>query len=80
MARHSGTRSAAVRLRGSDTALELEIEDHGSGLNGTPDRAGLGIITMRERAELVGGRIEFSRPPSGGTLVRLHVPAGAGAT
>jgi signal transduction histidine kinase len=80
VARHSGTRSAAVRLRGSDTALELEIEDHGSGLNGTPDRAGLGIITMRERAELVGGRIEFSRPPSGGTLVRLHVPAGAGAT
>ena len=79
VARHSGTRSAAVRLRGSDTALELEVEDHGSGLGGSTDGTGLGIITMRERAELVGGTIEFSRPPSGGTLVRLHVPAGAGA-
>src|SRR5215471_10439578 len=79
VARHSGTRAAAVRLRGSDTALELEVEDHGAGLDGSPDRTGLGIVTMRERAELVGGTIEFSRPPSGGTLVRLHVPAGAGA-
>ena len=79
VARHSGTRAAAVRLRGSDTALELEVEDHGAGLGGSRDRRGLGIVTMRERAELVGGTIEFSRPPSGGTLVRLHVPAGADA-
>jgi signal transduction histidine kinase len=79
VARHSGTRAAAVRLRGSDAALELEVEDHGGGIAGSPDRTGLGIVTMRERAELVGGTIEFSRPPSGGTLVRLHVPAGAGA-
>jgi signal transduction histidine kinase len=79
VARHSGTRAAAVRLRGSGSALELEVEDHGAGLDGSPDRTGLGIVTMRERAELVGGTIEFSRPPSGGTLVRLRVPAGAGA-
>jgi len=79
VARHSGTRAAAVRLRGTETALELEVEDHGAGLDGAGDRAGLGIVTMRERAELVGGTIEFSRPPSGGTIVRLHVPATAGA-
>ena len=79
VARHSGTRNAAVRLRGSDTALELEVEDHGRGLDGATDGAGLGIVTMRERAELVGGKIEFSRPTSGGTLVRLHVPAEADA-
>jgi len=79
VARHSGTRAAAVRLRGTDSALELEVEDHGAGLDGTMDRAGLGIVTMRERAELVGGTIEFSRPTSGGTIVRLHVPAGASA-
>jgi nitrate/nitrite-specific signal transduction histidine kinase len=29
---------------------------------------------MRERAELVGGTIEFARPNEGGTLVRLRVP------
>ena len=78
VARHSGTHAASVRLRGSDRALELEVEDHGPGFDGAPDHAGLGIVTMRERAELVGGTIEFSRPPSGGMLVRLHVPAEAG--
>jgi signal transduction histidine kinase len=79
VARHSGTRAAAVRLRASDNGVELEVEDHGAGLDERTDRAGLGIVTMRERAELVGGTIEFSRPSTGGTLVRLHVPAGAGA-
>jgi hypothetical protein len=31
---------------------------------------------MRERAEMLGGTIEFLRPPEGGTLVRLKVPIG----
>src|SRR5215471_9944787 len=52
VARHSGTRSAAVRLHASETAIELEVEDHGAGLDGSPDRTGLGIVTLRERAEL----------------------------
>jgi signal transduction histidine kinase len=34
---------------------------------------------MRERAELLGGTIEFLEPPGGGTLVRLRVPVGTGA-
>jgi signal transduction histidine kinase len=55
--------------------LELEVEDHGRGLDAATERRGLGIVTMRERAELVGGTIEFSRPKEGGTLVRLQVPA-----
>ncbi len=39
-----------------------------------PARRGLGLVAMRERAELVGGTIEFARPAEGGTLVRLRVP------
>ena len=79
VARHAGTTDAAVRLRASDAAIELEVEDHGSGLDRATERRGLGIVTMRERAELVGGTIQFSTPPAGGTLVRLHVPARATA-
>ena len=74
VARHSGAKRASVRLRSSGDALELEVEDHGKGF--TADRAhrGLGLVAMRERAELLGGTVEFTRPPQGGTLVRLRVP------
>jgi signal transduction histidine kinase len=74
VARHSGASEAWVRLRSGENMLSLEIEDHGRGLDATTERRGLGIVTMRERAELVGGSIEFRRPDAGGTLVRLAVP------
>jgi signal transduction histidine kinase len=74
VARHSGAQRAWVRLRAEGQVLQLEVEDHGRGL--TPDRSrrGLGLVAMRERAELVGGTLEFLTPPEGGTLVRLRVP------
>jgi signal transduction histidine kinase len=76
VARHSGATRAWVRLRLDADVLELDIEDRGTGLDASPTRRGigLGIVTMRERAELVGGTIEFVRPPEGGTLVRLKIP------
>ena len=74
VARHSGASEAWVRVRASDGLLSLEIEDHGRGLDRSIERRGLGIVTMRERAELVRGTIEFRQPEAGGTLVRLTVP------
>ncbi len=74
IARHSGSRQAWVRLRFEPDALELEVEDHGRGLGTKIGRQGLGLVAMRERAELVGGSIEFGRPREGGTIVRLRVP------
>jgi signal transduction histidine kinase len=75
VARHSGAKQATVRLRFADGALELEVEDRGSGLSSSPAAGrGLGIVAMRERAALVGGTIEFTRPAQGGTLVRMRVP------
>jgi nitrate/nitrite-specific signal transduction histidine kinase len=38
------------------------------------------MIAMRERAQLLSGKIEFLRPETGGTLVRLHVPLHRGVT
>ena len=74
VARHSGARQAWVRLHAKDGMIELDVEDHGKGLDGPSSGRGLGIVGMRERAELLGGSIEFLRPPQGGTLVRLSVP------
>ena len=77
VARHSGTRRAWVRLHNDAAGLRLEVEDHGAGRRGLAarERRGLGLVTMRERADLVGGTIEFLTPAEGGTLVRFTVPA-----
>jgi signal transduction histidine kinase len=74
VARHSGAREAQVRLNFLPEALELEIEDHGKGSETPAPRSGIGLVGMRERAELLKGTIEFKRAPQGGTLVRLRVP------
>ena len=72
--RHSGSKKAWVRLRFLAQSLELEIEDRGTGFAAANVRQGIGLVAMRERAELVNGAIEFLHPANGGTLVRLRVP------
>ena len=79
VARHSGATQAWVRLRFLPNALELEVEDHGAGFtergfSERPARQGIGLVAMRERSELMGGKIVFSRPPEGGTRLHLTVP------
>ena len=74
VARHSGAKQAWVRLRFLPSELELEVEDHGGGFNGQPVKQGIGLVAMRERSELMGGRIVFSIPTAGGTLLRLTAP------
>jgi signal transduction histidine kinase len=76
-AKHSKTQQAWVRLDFTPDHLHLEVEDHGVGLPGDRRgsiRRGIGMVAMRERAELLRGTIEFLRPSEGGTLVRLEVP------
>ncbi|HEY3971687.1 MAG TPA: ATP-binding protein [Candidatus Sulfotelmatobacter sp.] len=74
VARHSGAKTAWVRLRFLPDALELEVEDHGVGFAERPGKHGIGLVAMRERSELMGGQIIFSRPAEGGTRVHLAVP------
>ena len=71
--RHSGAKEVWVRLQFLERRLQLDVEDHGGGfhLNG---KRGIGLVAMRERAELLNGKLEFLHPPGGGTLVRLSIP------
>lgn len=76
--RHSGAQRAWVRLRYVADALEVEIEDHGRGLSASSNGSrGIGLVGMRERAQLIGAELRFAQPAEGGTLVRLRVPRGA---
>jgi signal transduction histidine kinase len=74
VARHSGAKQAWVRLQFAPEHLQLEVEDHGSGFSGIRPRQGIGLVAMRERAELLSGTIAFDRPAEGGALVRMVVP------
>jgi signal transduction histidine kinase len=74
VARHSQSSRAEVRLRYLPDSLVLEVEDRGIGFK-SAEGQGLGLTSMRERSELVNGRIEFLPGESGGALVRLTVPA-----
>jgi signal transduction histidine kinase len=73
-ARHSGAKEAWVRLRFGPDELKVEVEDHGKGFEAQAVNRGIGLVAMRERAELLGGTLEFINPDGGGTTVRLHVP------
>jgi signal transduction histidine kinase len=81
--RHSGVQEAWVRLMYKSDALVLEVEDQGKGISPRADRFavtrendehGIGLVAMRERAELIEGRIEYLQSNGRGTLVRLSAP------
>lgn len=74
IARHSKATRAAVRLSFLPEAVVLEVEDEGVGF-GNREKQGMGLVSMRERAEMVHGRLEFLDRDGGGALVRLTVPA-----
>jgi signal transduction histidine kinase len=73
VARHSKSKTAAVRLSFLPDSVVLEVEDEGVGF-GARDGKGMGLVSMRERAELVNGQVEFLAREGGGALVRLTVP------
>jgi signal transduction histidine kinase len=77
VANHAKARHLTVQLRRFDARLALTVSDDGSGFV-TPPANGdgthrLGIKGMRERAELVGGRLEVESQPGQGTIVMFSV-------
>jgi len=71
--RHSKSSTAWVRLTVTADHLRLEVEDRGVGMS-EAGSGGLGLIAMRERADILQGTLELLRPPAGGTLVILEAP------
>jgi signal transduction histidine kinase len=71
--KHAGRASALVNVHYGADALELEVADDGVGAqNGAT--SGHGLIGMRERAAVFGGRIEAGPRGEGGYTVRASLP------
>jgi len=74
--KHSGVRSFKVNLRGTSDGLELTITDDGRGFDVQEgfETEGLGLTSMRERLQIVHGRLEIKSKPGAGTTIFAHVP------
>jgi signal transduction histidine kinase len=73
--RHADARTCRIRLNldESENFLCLEVQDDGRGLS-MNRRAGLGLNSMRERAEELGGTFTVTPIPTGGTLLEARLP------
>ena len=71
--RHSGAGRCDVAVRRTESALALDVTDDGRGIS---DRAlpGVGLESMRARAEEVGGRFDVAPAAGGGTRVSVSLP------
>ncbi|MEJ5945214.1 histidine kinase [Pseudokineococcus basanitobsidens] len=74
--KHAGPRARAqVRLRWLDGVVEVEVLDDGRGAGAPPGPpGGQGLVGMRERAALVGGRVDAGPARGGGWRVRALLP------
>jgi two-component system NarL family sensor kinase len=72
VARHAGARHCLLRLSVDRDGLAVEIVDDGRGI-ATERHRGIGMISMRERAEELGGALTVESGPSG-TTVRALLP------
>jgi signal transduction histidine kinase len=72
VARHAQARNCTLRLSWGEN-LKLEISDDGAGLPHGYN-PGVGLRSMRERAEELGGRCEINPAPGGGTQVIAYLP------
>jgi signal transduction histidine kinase len=72
--KHAGDARATVHVRYGSDSLELEIVDDGRGGGKRTSGGGHGLVGMRERVALYGGRFDASRRPSGGFAIRVVLP------
>lgn len=76
VARHAGVGRARVTAEQVDSGIRVVVEDEGSGFDPAATPGGLGLVSVRERLEAVGGRVTVESAPGEGTRVTVDVPVG----
>jgi PAS domain S-box-containing protein len=73
--KHAGATSVTVTVHSEDDRVELEIADNGTGFDPDAmiDHGGMGLASMQERAEKMGGSFAVLSAPAEGTRVRVNV-------
>ena len=74
--KHSRAQKAQIELAERSGVLHLRVSDLGVGfdINSLQEKGGLGLVSMRERLRLVGGKLSIQSHPSQGTQIEVQVP------
>ena len=77
--KHSGARRVEMVFAFEPDRVELRVRDNGRGFDPLAPgsqhvREGFGLVSMRERAEQLGGRVSVNSQPGAGTEVVLEAP------
>jgi len=77
--KHARASQVEITIERSGFNYVMSVKDDGVGFDAANENAarrpGLGMVTMRERAQAVGGRFEVRSMPTGGTRLTVQVPA-----
>jgi len=74
IARHSACTEADIELHADGDNLVLTLNDNGKGFDANEKRSGHGLMSMRERTRLLGGRLEIDSAPGRGASLKFTVP------
>lgn len=73
--KHGGARRAMVEIIEEDGCVQVTVRDDGSGFDPGAPTGGFGLVGMRERVDLLEGRLAITSSPGAGTTVTVSVPA-----
>jgi signal transduction histidine kinase len=74
VARHARARNVLISLGAVNGQFRLRIQDDGAGFNQNDSARGLGLASMRERAEEFDGKLDVSSRPGAGTSLGFSIP------
>jgi signal transduction histidine kinase len=75
VAKHADTQRVYVEVVEDDGTVRVTVRDDGGGFDTGKGSTGFGLLGMRERVELVDGRLSIESTPGRGTVVRAELPA-----
>jgi two-component system sensor histidine kinase UhpB len=76
VAKHSHASRVRIALEHVNGHCRMALRDDGIGIEGARrTRPGLGMVTMRERAQALGGKFDVRNVPGGGTHITIEIPA-----
>ena len=76
IAKHSGATSVGIRLRNTEGDLYFSISDNGRGFDLSKEGrvGGMGLIGIRERVTILGGKVWIESESGSGTTIRMEIP------